>query len=251
VNDGSTVSYDSVEKLYPEVRWLNVHNGGPGVARNAAVGQALGTYVAFTDDDCYLHPDWLKELRKTFQVHPSAIVGGSTPPHPDTNFYDQVSQFITAIVYRYYNRRPEQAEFFASNNLAIRRELFLELGGFPSCHTKNAAEDRSLCNLALSKGGRLVWNREAIVYHRPELTFGKFCKMYFRYGRGAYTYQKSRTSGTFVGEMSFHANLPAAVWRGLSEDRTLPVLPTLYLLSVWQVCNLAGFLWQTVKGDEF
>lgn|GEM_PF-1361043 len=251
VNDGSSVSYEAVQELFPDVRWVNVQNGGPGIARNVAVQQASGRYIAFTDDDCYLHPDWLKELSNTFQVYSSALVGGSTPPHPDTSFYDRASQFITSIVYRHYNRRPERSKFFASNNLAICRELFLELGGFPTCHTKNAAEDRSLCNLALSRGGRLVWNREAIIFHRPELTFRTFCKMYFRYGRGAYTFQKSRTAGTFLGEVSFHAHLPAAVWRGLSEDRTLPVLPTLFLLLVWQLCNLVGFVWQAIRGDEF
>ena len=101
VNDGSTVSYKAVQELYPEVHWVRVPNGGPGVARNAAVRETRGRYIAFTDDDCYLHPLWLKELRQTFQVHPSALVGGSTPPHPDTGLYDQVSQFITSIAVSY------------------------------------------------------------------------------------------------------------------------------------------------------
>ena len=52
VNDGSTVSYKAVEELYPEVHWVRVPNGGPGVARNAAVREARGRYIAFTDDDC-------------------------------------------------------------------------------------------------------------------------------------------------------------------------------------------------------
>ena len=251
IDDGSTASYGGVENEFPEVNFLAIKNSGPGVARNVGANSARGRYLAFTDDDCYVHPDWLSKLRETFAVHPSSLVGGSTPAHPETNLYDRVSQFITGIVYEHYNSWPEKAEFFASNNLAICRELFLELNGFPTCHTKNAAEDRSLCNLAISANKRLVWNREAVVFHKPDLDLPKFCRMYFRYGRGAYTYQKGRKTGSFLGEMRFHANLPAAVWRGLADERSLPVGPTLGLLFLWQVCNLGGFLWQTLRGDEF
>ena len=114
VDDGSTVSYAEAKDEFPEASFLSIENSGPGLARNIGAKEARGRYLAFTDDDCYVHPEWLNRLRETFGIHPSSLVGGSTPAHPDTNLYDRVSQFITGIVYDYYNSWPERAEFFAS-----------------------------------------------------------------------------------------------------------------------------------------
>jgi glycosyltransferase involved in cell wall biosynthesis len=251
VNDGSTESYDEVEEAFPDVAWLHASNSGPARARNRGVLASSGTFLAFTDDDCYVDPEWLSQLGASLQEYPDALVGGSTPAFERNNIYDRVSQFINEIVYEHYNRDPQRSQFFASNNLALARRTFDALGGFEARHTQNAAEDRTLCNHAISSGCRLIWNQEALVFHHPGLTFSKFCRMYFRYGRGAYTYQKSRKTGSMVTETNFHLRLPSTVWKLLADEPTLPRLSTLSLLGVWQVCNLMGFLLQVVKGEEF
>lgn len=251
VDDGSEACYQSVREEFPNVVWIKIPNGGPAVARNYAAHQARGLYLAFTDDDCYVDPDWLNQLEKTLSENPSALVGGSTPPFREAGVFDQVCQFINSVVYAHYNQVPCQSQFFASNNLAVSRKVFFELGGFDTTHTKNAAEDRTLCNHALDAGFNLIWNKEALVYHHPRLSFRRFCRMYFRYGRGAYTFQKSRRTGSMLVESRFHLQLPRIVLEQLKETPSLPRVPTILLLIVWQLCNLFGFFWQLLKDEDF
>jgi glycosyltransferase involved in cell wall biosynthesis len=251
IDDGSDESYSEAMAEFPEVRWIQVSNGGPAAARNRGVLESRGEYLAFTDDDCYAHPDWLSQLERSLDEFPEALVGGLTPALEGAGLFDRVSQFICLIVYEHYNQDPKRSQFFASNNIALSRRVFDAVGGFEAKHTKNAAEDRTLCNHLISAGYRLVWNRDAVVFHYPQLTLSRFCRMYFRYGRGALTYQKSRKTGSMVAETGFHLHLPRLVWRLLDKEPTLPNLPTLGLLGVWQVCNVAGFAWQALQGDEF
>jgi glycosyltransferase involved in cell wall biosynthesis len=251
VDDGSHVSYDRVLSRHPRVRWFQQSNGGPASARNLAARHASGRFLAFIDDDCYADPEWLQELMVALTHHRSALVGGSTPAFSHANIYDRVSQFITLLVYLHYNRDPQRSQFFASNNLAMSRELFEEVGGFCRTHTKNAAEDRTLCNTVLSLGHPIVWKKEAIVHHHPELNFRRFCGMYFRYGRGAFTYQKARKTGRMLTEAKFHLELPKLIRLGLREQPDLPRIPTLALLGTWQVCNVVGFFWQSIQGSRF
>ena len=251
VDDGSSESYKEVQETFPDLVWLRTENGGPAIARNQGVARACGQYIAFTDDDCYVAPDWLSRLKTSFLSAPKAIVGGSTPAYERANLFDQVCQFICSLVYSHYNREPNKSSFFAGNNLALSRKSFDDLGGFKTVHTKYAAEDRTLCNHALSAGYQLIWNQQAIVYHHPRLSFRKFCRMFFSYGRGAYTYQRARLNGSLAKDSSFHLHLPKNVWNRLKKEPSLPKIPTLLLLTVWQFCNLFGFLYQATQGEQY
>lgn len=55
-NDGSEKICDEYEKIDSRIRVLHKKNGGPSEARNAAIEQAKGAYIAFVDGD-----DWIDE----------------------------------------------------------------------------------------------------------------------------------------------------------------------------------------------
>ena len=60
VDDGSTDRTPEILKTYGErIRVIQQPNAGPYVARNRALEQARGTYLAFADSDDLLHPDRL------------------------------------------------------------------------------------------------------------------------------------------------------------------------------------------------
>ena len=58
-------------------RYLRVDQVGLGAARDAAWRQARGRIISFTDDDCYLAPDYVDRVVEAFTAHPEVgCVGG-------------------------------------------------------------------------------------------------------------------------------------------------------------------------------
>src|SRR6266498_390709 len=82
---------------------------------------------------------------------PGTMVGGRTLNALPGNLCSTLSHLVVDAAYACYNADPDNARFFASNNLAVPTRRFLELGGFDPEFT--TAEDRDLCARWLESGG--------------------------------------------------------------------------------------------------
>ncbi len=79
VNDGSTDATASLLLGYGDrIRVVSQENRGIGPARNRAMDEARGRYVAFLDDDDWWHPDKLAVQLEFMASHPG-FVGCSVP----------------------------------------------------------------------------------------------------------------------------------------------------------------------------
>lgn len=80
VDDGSTdASADCVARAAaadPRIRQVTQTNAGPGVARNAGLAAAAGTWFTFVDADDRLHPDLLRHLSTLGEAHQADLVLG-------------------------------------------------------------------------------------------------------------------------------------------------------------------------------
>jgi GT2 family glycosyltransferase len=228
-----------------ELKLIRQNNTGPGGARNRGVTEARGEFLAFTDDDCLPTPTWLEKLVAALHANPEAMIGGSTFNGLQNDLFAETSQLILEMVYEHFNRDPANAYFFASNNMAMRRESFLEIGGFdPSFRV--ASEDREFCDRWRLRGRPLVWDRDALIEHRHAQTLAGFCHLHFRYGQGAFHYQairKERGSGVMTQDLGFHRELPRLVRSQLASCDPGLTLGVLGNLCVWQCLNAAGFFW--------
>jgi GT2 family glycosyltransferase len=150
--------------------------------------------LAFIDDDCLPAPDWLQNLALRFAAVPEqVIIGGRTLNALSDNRYATASQLVVDVGYAYLNTDPNQARFFAANNLALPTDGFRALGGFNTTFPLAASEDRELCGRWLSYGYRLIYAPEVLVFHAHELTWRTFWRQHFNYGRGAFLLQQART----------------------------------------------------------
>jgi glycosyltransferase involved in cell wall biosynthesis len=244
VNDGSSVSYEEVETSFPQVRWVHQKNSGPGTARNSGASHSEGKFLAFLDDDCRADRAWLTRLAEGFQEFPESVLGGTTVALDQGNLYDVTAQLVQHLAYNHFNRDSKSAAFFASNNLAVSRDLFLKSGGFCPLFDRTASEDREWCNRALSEGWQLVWRKDAVIFHYPNLCLRRYSQMFFRYGRGAALFHSHRREGSLISDSNFYAHLPTLLRSELQRRPELPRLRTLLLLCLWQVSNIAGFLFQ-------
>lgn len=103
-------------------------NGGPGAARNFAATGAKGDILWLVDADVVAHDDAAKILLKSFADHDVAAVFGSYDSKPPArNFASQYKN----LVHRYYHQRGrDESDTFWSGCGAIRKAVYLDLGGF-------------------------------------------------------------------------------------------------------------------------
>jgi len=227
---------------------LRQDNAGPAAALNAGAGLARGEYLAFTDDDCRPAPGWLAAFGSRFMVTPNHVLGGRVENGSTGNRYSTASQLILDVVYRHYNADPERARFFGSANLAMAASVFRDVGGFdPSFRT---SEDREFCDRCRFRGVPMAFVADAVVAHAHDLTFGRFCRQHFNYGRGACDFHEVRAlrgSGTLHGEMTFHLNARNWLLYPFTQIGWREALPLAAVLALWQASYAAGFFGETLS----
>jgi len=247
VDDGSDRPPDEVISSFGQqlqLTLLTKDNAGPAAARNTGSAMARGRFLAFTDDDCAVAPNWLKVMASHFATLPNQAIAGRTVNALTHNPFSAASQTIIDLVHAHYNADPSRAQFLASNNLALPADIFRNLGGFDE--TFRTSEDRDLCDRWLHHGHRLTYAPEAVVCHFHDLNCRSFWQQHFSYGRGAFRYHRSRArrgSGPFRPDFKFYLRvLRQIVKHGTEKQVLLKVL----LLVLWQLANTSGFMWETI-----
>jgi glycosyltransferase involved in cell wall biosynthesis len=251
VDDGSESPPGNVVEEFRDLldlRVLNQKNSGPAAARNLGSLHARGEFLAFTDDDCQADPGWLRELACRFVIAPDCLIGGRTFNALPHNPYSETSQTIIDVVYSHFNADPRDARFFASNNFAVATELFREMKGFEEAFI--TSEDREICARWRSRGFRLSYSPDAIVYHAHDLTLRTLWWQHFGYGCGARRFHRARAlqgSGRFKPDMAFYFKLLSSA---ASHRRKSRVLQSTALLLWSQLANAAGFFHEMLGPQE-
>jgi len=253
VDDGGRADLEPVRAAAPpELRITLIRRapGGPAAARNTGAEAADGELLAFTDDDCLPEPAWVRELVAALSATPGAGLGGTTLNAVPSNPFAEASAHILDLVYAHYNANPDAARFFASNNLAVPRDAFRELGGFDAERFPHASEDRDFCDRWIASGRTLRYVPGAVVHHARDPDLRGFVRQHVAYGRGAARYQRARAernSGRMRDDVSFH--LDRELWR-----RTFALRPPRRaarmagLMAVWQAANAAGYALERRSG---
>lgn len=122
---------------------------GPAAARNVGAQAARAPIVFFIDADVVVHPDTLRKAHDRFQSDPRlAALFGSYDDRPADG--GRVSQFRN-LLHHYVHQQGQfvedarPAHTFWTGCGAIRRNIFLDLGGFdPKLYRRPAIEDIEL-----------------------------------------------------------------------------------------------------------
>ncbi|WP_420643238.1 glycosyltransferase [Candidatus Leptofilum sp.] len=248
VNDGGDQSLAEIVaefELRFNLRYVVQQNSGPAAARNHGARLANGRFLAFTDDDCAPASSWLQKLATQLLVDPHKMVGGYTRNALHRNPFSITSQLLIDFLYHYYNQTESQVRFFTSNNFAVAKDLFWEVGGFEEAMSLAAGEDRELCDRWLDHGLGMVYLRGAVIYHAHHLQLFSFWRQHFNYGRGAWVYRWLRSQRK---NEAIHVESPTFYLRLISYPLTMAqdiraILLTGMLLFT-QTANAMGFLFQ-------
>ncbi|MGB3405707.1 MAG: glycosyltransferase [Microcoleaceae cyanobacterium] len=249
VDDGSSTPLEHIVAPFHQninITFITQPNQGPASARNTGATKAKGKFIVFTDDDCQPKPDWLNNLEAQFKRTPNSLVGGKTLNALPENLYSTASQLLIDYLYEYYNTNREQASFFASNNFAMSKENFSQVGQFDTTFPLAAGEDREFCDRWLHRGYQMSAVSEAQIYHAHHLTLRSFWRQHFNYGRGAFHFHQLRAHRGIgkikVEPLSFYFKLLTYPFVQTTPRHSALFLSLLFLLS--QAANTLGFFWE-------
>jgi glycosyltransferase involved in cell wall biosynthesis len=210
VDDGSTDGTSDVARSAGARLVRLDRNSGLAAARNAGVSAARAPIVAFTDDDCEPDEGWLAALRVPFEDARVGGVGGAVVPacanrrllhylqerNPlsplsdellagDTPLYRLGLYLRNVLGHRPELRDRERLYSPVGANMAFRREVISELGGFDESFTFGG-EEEELCRRGhrRAEGLLLVYASHAVVVHRFAPRLGDPLRRARAYGRG-------------------------------------------------------------------
>ena len=158
----STVS-EIQSALNFSIRYCPEPRQGIARARNMAVANASGDFVAFIDDDEFPTPQWLVNLFQTLQDYNVDGVLGPVRPHFDANPPRWLAQGG-------FHERPAHLTgmrldwtLCRTGNVLLKRELFQGMSEpfRPECLS---GEDQDFFRRMIEKGHGFVWCNEAVVY---------------------------------------------------------------------------------------
>jgi glycosyltransferase involved in cell wall biosynthesis len=254
VDDGSPERPDAVMSQWRDHLDLTLLwqvNAGPAAARNHGAERAGSTWIAFIDDDCVPHPDWLQSLRTAFDAAPDHLIGGHTINALPQNPFSSASQALVDYLCLYFDGRGGRTRLFTSNNMAVRADHFHASGGFDTRFPRAAGEDREFCDRWIAQRRGTTLARDAIVMHAHSLTLQTFWRQHLDYGRGAASFRRARAArrgeAVRIEPFSFYLGLLKFPFK---EGVTVQALRTAMLFLLSQVANAIGFLSSRHDGLE-
>src|SRR3989475_428216 len=204
VDDGSTDRTGHIADEYDDFHVIHQENKGLSAARNVGIAASTGDIIAFTDSDCVVDPDWLHYLVATFLTSGKAAVGGpNLPPPEDSVVASCVAASPGGPLHVLLN--DEEAEHIPGCNMAFRREVLEEIGGFDPIY-RAAGDDVDVCWRLQERGHRIAFSPAAMVWHFRRNTV----KAYVGQQRG---YGKAEGLLYFKHPQRFNA-LGYSRWRG-------------------------------------
>jgi GT2 family glycosyltransferase len=181
VDDGSTDRTGRIADEYEDFRVVHQENKGLSAARNVGIAASTGDIIAFTDSDCVVDPDWLHYLAATFLASGEAAVGGpNLAPPEDSLVASCVAASPGGPLHVLLN--DEEAEHIPGCNMAFRREVLEEIGGFDPLY-RAAGDDVDVCWRLQERGYRIAFSPAAMVWHFRRNTVNAYVGQQRGYGK--------------------------------------------------------------------
>ena len=186
VEDGSVKTCKDVCEKYADILALHYYakeNSGPGQSRNYGAERANGEYVIILDSDVVLPTGYLQAVEDELKQKPCEAFGGPDAAHPSFTpvqkaiSYSMTSFFTTGGI---RGGKAKLDKFYPrSFNMGIRRDVYLQLGGFTKMRF---GEDIDFSYRIVEAGYMPRLFPEAWVWHKRRTDFRKFFRQVYNSG---------------------------------------------------------------------
>lgn len=170
IDDGSTDDSALIAERFGATVLTTGGRCGPAQARNLGARQATGDLLLFVDADVAVHPDALGRIAERFSAERSldALMGAYDDSPADPGFVSQFKNLMHSFVHRQGNR---QASTFWCGCGAVKRSVYLELGGLDESYRKPSVEDIEFGFRMMDAGHKLGLDSSIQCKHLKVWTF--------------------------------------------------------------------------------
>lgn len=141
------------------------HHRAPRRGRAAAVNRGLERvrtrFVAITDDDCFVAPDWLSRMAEHLRSSPGAIVTGRVEPVGD----EVVVAVVTSLIPATYRRPRLRHDSLSGGNMGAAMTVLERIGPLDEDPCLATAEDCEYSYRALRGGVPITYAPDVLVSH--------------------------------------------------------------------------------------
>ena len=186
IEDGSVKPCKDVCDKYANILDLHYYakeNSGPGQSRNYGAERSNGEYVIILDSDVVLPVGYLQAVEDELKQKPCEAFGGPDSAHPSFTpvqkaiSYSMTSFFTTGGI---RGGKAKLDKFYPrSFNMGIRRDVYLQLGGFSKMRF---GEDIDFSYRIVEAGYMPRLFPEAWVWHKRRTDFRKFFRQVYNSG---------------------------------------------------------------------
>lgn len=179
VDNGSIAMPEAVCSGIPNVSLRHEPVPGPGPARNLGAALARSELLAFIDADCIAEPGWVTSIVEAMTQNPeAAFIGGdigilmTDPQNPSA-----IEAYESIYSYRARDY-VERHGFAATGNMAVRRQVFRDVGLFGGISTM---EDTEWGKRATAQGYRIAFLPAAKVLTPSCKSFAELARRWDRH----------------------------------------------------------------------
>ncbi len=186
-NDGTKDMLNALIKINQNLRYFIQSHKGPAAARNLGIKHAYAEIIGFTDSDCFLDKDWVKNMLQAHSLEKHIAAIGGVTEVDSHNIKALVSQFLSDGAIETQINGKSETIFFPTCNVSFKRNYLV--GGFNELFPLPAGEDLDFFWRLFKKNARFSYKKDIKVFHDCHTDLRSFLKQAYMYGRGNYLVQ--------------------------------------------------------------
>lgn len=185
--DGTRAMLEELLTPHPNLRYFSQLHKGPAVARNLGIEEARAEIIGFSDTDCVLDSNWIKNMVEAHREKETAVAVGGKTIVDSHNIKAQVSQFLSDGAIETSINGNKQVIFFPTCNVSFKKKNLN--GKFNESFPLPAGEDLDFFWRLYKKGATFCCRPDIEVLHNCHPSQRSFLKQAYMYGRGNYLVQ--------------------------------------------------------------
>jgi glycosyltransferase involved in cell wall biosynthesis len=235
VDDASKDETASLVLEHPlRVRLIRLEiNSGPSMARNVGVEAAEGDVILFLDSDVEADPGCVAEVKSVFYDQSVDALNGMMHDQPLNNGWAVWYKCLVEHAWGDFMPQWDNTPNCLNARIgAIRRNMFLEVGGFDLRYKKPDVEDHHF-GLCFTQTRRIVFDRNLKAFHH----FSNFSQTAINYWKRTRSMLKLLWSFPHAKTDNSGASQRSA-FEFLTGTALLVSLPAAYWIGPWPACVL-------------